>query len=94
MKEDFIVNSTSEDMLLMLIFPKVEKIIGERYEKQSGKNVSWNYGRVHSVDFVIGKDDVWYEMEMSLLIGESVKRGRFSKTKNRCTSHKNRRTSK
>ena len=74
MKENFIVNSTSEDMLLMLIFPRVEKIIGEKYEKQSGENVSWDYGRVHSVDFVIGKDDVWYEMELSLLIGEVVKK--------------------
>ncbi len=64
---------TTEDILLGLIRPKVEQIVQKQYGQ---KDLVTNFGRVHSAGLVHGfakhenDDDGWFQIKMSVLVGE------------------------
>ena len=64
------VYATTEDILLMIISPKVENIIQEKY----GQKMTWNVQKVARVDLIIDhtqkESDAWYEMKLAVIVAD------------------------
>lgn len=64
------VYATTEDILLMIISPKVENIIQEKY----GQKMTWNVQKVARVDLIIDhtqkESDAWYEMKLAVVVAD------------------------
>jgi len=67
------VYATTEDILLMIISPKVENIIQEKY----GQKMTWNVQKVARVDLIIDhtkkESDAWYEMKLAVYVADPQK---------------------
>jgi hypothetical protein len=64
------IYATTEDILLMIISPKVENIIQEKY----GQKMTWNVQKVARVDLIIDhtqkESDAWYEMKLAVDVSD------------------------
>jgi hypothetical protein len=67
-KEEMILFTTSEQMLLSFIEPKVEEIV----QKEYGMRKPWRFVKVNEVKHVakIKKPDSWYEVKTLIAVGE------------------------
>ncbi|TDK58170.1 DUF3888 domain-containing protein [Bacillus salipaludis] len=67
------IYATTEDILLRLMEPKVNKIITDKY----GKQMSWRIEKIRDVALIadhIKKDsEVWYDMKMFVKVNEAEK---------------------